>query len=293
MPVSREQGRRSPTTTRDLRERRDVCEDPQMQRTLVTFHAHPDDESIATGGVIANAAGEGHRVVLVVATRGEVGEVAEGFLAPGEDLGARRTEETLRAAEILGAHRVEFLGYRDSGTSGTATNDHPMAFCSADLEEAAARLAVILAEERADVLTVYDSHGGYGHPDHIGVHRVGHRAAMIAETPEVFESTMNRDHIRGMVERLMDAYPESAERPDVDMEDFGTPDSQITTAIDVREFTDVKRSAMAAHASQIGESSLFLQMPPEAFREAFGWEWFIRRDATPGTRGSSLFEYLQ
>ena len=263
-----------------------------MRRTLVTFHAHPDDESIATGGVIARAVAEGHRAVLVLATRGEVGEVAEGFLQPGEDLGPRRPEETLGSAEILGVNRVAFLGYRDSGIDGTATNDDPAAFCNADLEEAAARLAAILADERADVLTVYDDHGGYGHPDHIQVHRVGHRAAELAATPELFEATMNRDYIRTMMESAIDALPESMERPDVDLSEFGTPDGQITTGIDVRDYTDLKRSAMAAHASQIGEHSFFLQLPAEAFREAFGWEWFIRRGSLPGVRGSSLFEHL-
>ena len=86
--------------------------------TLVSFHAHPDDEAIATGGTMAKAAADGHRVVLVLATRGERGEVAEGFLNPGETLAERRVAETYSAAEILGIHRVEFLGYVDSGMDG-------------------------------------------------------------------------------------------------------------------------------------------------------------------------------
>ena len=88
--------------------------------TLVVFHAHPDDEAIATGGTMAKAAAAGHRVVLVVATRGERGEVAEGYLEPGEELWQRRVEETHAAAAVLGASRVEFLGYVDSGMVGTA-----------------------------------------------------------------------------------------------------------------------------------------------------------------------------
>ena len=263
-----------------------------MQRTLVTFHAHPDDESISTGGSIARAAAEGHRVVLVLATRGEVGEVPDGFLAPGEELWERRTAETMRAAEILGAHRVEFLGYRDSGVVDTPANDHPGSFWSADVDEAAARLAAILTEERADVLTVYDHHGGYGHPDHVQVHRVGHRAADLARTPQVFEATMNRDHIRRLMALALDSLTDEAERPDIDLDEFGTPESEITTRLDVRDYADAKRAAMAAHASQIAESSFFLQMPPDAFREAFGWEWFVRRGAPPGVSEESLFEHL-
>jgi LmbE family N-acetylglucosaminyl deacetylase len=87
--------------------------------TVVTFHAHPDDEAILTGGTIARLTGEGHRVVLVVATRGELGDVPDGLLAPGQDLGQRRTAETRWAAEILGVGRVEFLGYHDSGMAGS------------------------------------------------------------------------------------------------------------------------------------------------------------------------------
>src|SRR5215203_2246160 len=114
--------------------------------TLVTFHAHPDDESIAMGGVMAKAADEGHRVVLVVATRGEHGEVAEDFLAEGEALWQRRVQETEACAEILGVSRVEFLGYVDSGMMGTPENDADGSFWTADTDEAAQRLAKILDE---------------------------------------------------------------------------------------------------------------------------------------------------
>lgn len=144
--------------------------------TLVTFHAHPDDEAIATGGTMARAAAAGHRVVLVTATAGDRGEVAEGFLAPGETLAQRRTAELAAAGEILGVARIEVLGYRDSGMMGTPANDDPECFWQADVDEAAARLAAILTEESADVLTIYDDHGNYGHPDHVKVHQVARQA---------------------------------------------------------------------------------------------------------------------
>jgi LmbE family N-acetylglucosaminyl deacetylase len=164
--------------------------------TLVCFHAHPDDEAIATGGVMAAAADAGHRVVLVLATRGEHGEVDDGVLGEGETLAERRVLEVHAAAEILGVARVAFLDYVDSGMVGTPTNDEPGSFWSSDVEEAAQRLASVLREEQADVLTVYDAHGGYGHPDHIQVHRVGVRAAELAGTARVYEATMNRDHLK-------------------------------------------------------------------------------------------------
>ena len=151
--------------------------------TLVSFHAHPDDEAIPTGGTLAKAAKDGHRVVLVFGTRGEHGEVVEGYLDAGEQLWERRVKETHAAAEILGVSRVEFLGYVDSGMMGTPENEAPGSFWQADVEEAAQRLAAILREEDAAVLTAYDENGVYGHPDHIQVHRVGLRAAELAGTP--------------------------------------------------------------------------------------------------------------
>jgi LmbE family N-acetylglucosaminyl deacetylase len=257
--------------------------------TLVSFHAHPDDESIACGGVMRKAADEGHRVVLVVATRGEVGEVEDGFLDDGEELWQRRVRETHAAAEILGAARVEFLGYVDSGMMGEPTNDAPGTFWTADVEEAARKLAAILTEENADVLTCYDDHGGYGHPDHIQVHRVGMRAAELAGTGRVYQSTMNRDQMRrGAAEMAAQQGIEQPELPD----DFGTPEAELTTAVDVRKYAVEKRAAMRAHASQISEQSFFLAMSDEMFAHAFGTEWFIRVGVEPGIHEDDLLAGL-
>jgi LmbE family N-acetylglucosaminyl deacetylase len=264
-----------------------------MPHTLVTFHAHPDDEAIATGGVMARAAAAGHRVVLVLATKGELGEVADGVLHDGETLAERRTEEAAAAAAILGVARLEFLGYRDSGMAGEATNADAGAFASADVEEAAARLAAILVDEQADVLTVYDHKGNYGHPDHIQVHTVGHRAAELAGTPEVFEATMNHDYIVALMREQADQMPDGVDRPDPEDMDLGMREWELTTQVDVMDFVDQKRAAMAAHASQIDDNSFFLQMPPEVFRRAFGYEWFIHRDAKPPIHESDLFATLE
>jgi LmbE family N-acetylglucosaminyl deacetylase len=256
--------------------------------TLVTFHAHPDDEAIATGGVMAKAAAQGHRVVLVVATRGEHGEVADGFLRPDEELWQRRVEETHAAAKILGVARVAFLGYVDSGMMGTPENDAPEAFWQADVEEAAGRLAAILTEESADVLTVYDENGVYGHPDHIQVHRVGVRAGELAGTPRVYMNTVNKDFVRRSVR---EAQERGVQMPgDLDPEDFdlGVPGHRITTTVDVRPWVHVKRAAMAAHASQISETSFFLAMPLDQFEQGFGQEWFIRCGAPPGLTETEL-----
>jgi LmbE family N-acetylglucosaminyl deacetylase len=261
--------------------------------TLVTFHAHPDDESIATGGVMAKAAGEGHRVVLVVATRGEHGEVDDGFLAGGEALWQRRVQETHASAAILGVDRVEFLGYVDSGMMGTPENDLPASFWQADVEEAAGRLAAILTEEGADVLTIYDENGSYGHPDHIQVHRVGLRAAALAGTPRVYMSTINREHMKRSFAELARSGAEMRDDLDADFLDtLGVPEERITTSVDIRPWLDRKRASMAAHASQISETSMFLSLAPETFEQVFGWEWLIRCDAEPGLVETDLFHGL-
>jgi LmbE family N-acetylglucosaminyl deacetylase len=257
--------------------------------TLVCFHAHPDDEAMTTAGTMALAADAGHRVVLVVATRGEEGEVAPGALADGVELGDHRSDEVLAAAEIIGIDRVAFLDYRDSGMAGEHTNEHPGCFAAADLEEAAARLAAILTEEGADVLTVYDEHGGYGHPDHIQVHRVGIRAAELAGVDTVYEATIDRDHLIALMksrpEELGDGGP-LPENPD-DL-NLGVAGELITTRVDVSSVLERKRAAMRAHASQIPADSFFLQMPDEAYALAFGTEWFTRRGVPVGTVETAL-----
>jgi LmbE family N-acetylglucosaminyl deacetylase len=257
--------------------------------TLVCFHAHPDDESLTTGGVMAKSAAGGHRVVLVVATGGEHGESPDD-LGPEESLVHRRRAETERSAAILGVARIAWLGYKDSGMTGWEQNAEPGSFLMADVDEAARRLADVLVEEHADVLTIYDENGNYGHPDHIQVHVVGVRAAELAGTKRVYEATANRDHLK----RLMAQIPQDPDAPEApaDLDTLGVTEDQITTTVDVREFVDRKRDAMIAHASQIPDDSFFLQMPLEAFREAFGWEWFIRRDAPRTTRETSLFTDL-
>lgn len=250
--------------------------------TLVCFHAHPDDESIATGGVMAKAADEGHTVVLVVATKGEEGEVPDGFLDDGETLEERRIVETMASAAVLGAKAVEWLGYRDSGMVDTPTTKNPECFWQADVEEAAAKLADVLRKHDADVVTIYDSNGNYGHPDHVQVHRVGVRAAELAGIDAVYEATMNRDHVQSSIKAMRAAGGDDipADAPPDDFE-IGVPEERITTRVDVTKWIERKRASMRAHASQISEQSFFLMMPDEAFASAFGQEWFIHHGVGP------------
>ncbi|MCQ4121972.1 PIG-L family deacetylase [Rhodococcus tibetensis] len=252
---------------------------------LVCFHAHPDDEVFTTGGVMRQAADAGHRVVVVTATDGALGEVPEGILTEGESLAERRRHELEHSTGLLGAARVVLLHYADSGMAGTPENDNPAAFCNADVEEAAARLAAVLVEEAADVVTIYDPNGGYGHPDHVQVHHVGVRAAELAGVRHVYEAAVSRDHIRGLL-AANPQWSEDAQPPDLDS--FGLPESEITTVVDVSGVLEVKRAAMHAHATQIGDFGPFLAMPDEQLRAVFGQEWFRRRGAPAGLAESSL-----
>ena len=278
-----------------------------MPHTLVCFHAHPDDEALLTAGTMAKAAAEGHRVVLVVATRGEVGEVGAEFLDRGEDLGARRWAELERSAEILGVSRLEWLGYADSGSeapspgSVSVASGGPAAFTSAAEGEAAERLAAILVEEEADVVTSYDANGGYGHPDHVQVHRVGALATVLAGTAIALEATIDRDLMRTGVELASSlGFELPPEFTPASFESWFTPADAITHAVDVAAHLDQKRAAMEAHASQATAADprrsrtleRFLALPPEYFALAFGTEWFVEPGRATGPPADDVFATL-
>ncbi len=249
--------------------------------TLVSFHAHPDDEALLTGGTLARAAAAGHRVVLVTATAGEAG-LANA--APGsEDLALRRRCELARSARVLGIQRVVELGYPDSGYRSPSKASDSQSFAAMAPGEPAARLAALLHEERAHVLMSYDAAGGYGHPDHVQVHRVGALASAMAGTPAVVEATVDRQSILRAVTglRLLSRLLPLPELPD--MSAAYTPRSAITHRVDVRAHLPEKLAALRAHASQTeSESSartiaLLLRLPPPLRARVLGTEWF--RDA--------------
>ncbi|MBM6400005.1 PIG-L family deacetylase [Phycicoccus sonneratiae] len=253
--------------------------------TIVFLHAHPDDEASQTSGSMARAVDEGHRVVLVVSTGGEHG-TAPDDLAPGETLVHRRRRELEASARAIGLHRVVWLGYSDSGMTGWEQNSHDGAFTAADLDEAGRRFADVLDEEDADVAVGYDWHGGYGHPDHVQVHRVLHRGAeLAARRPRVLESTMNRDAMREMFEAARAAGIEEDWDPDAPMDDgnpMGTPAAEIHWQVDVRDRIERKRAALASHASQTSDVGMMLAMPPEVFASVFGFEHFVEPGREPG-----------
>jgi LmbE family N-acetylglucosaminyl deacetylase len=247
--------------------------------TLVAFHAHPDDEVILTGGTLAGAVAAGHRVILVTATDGRMGDETE-----------TRMDELLSSASVLGVHRVECLGYADSGYGPIFYPDPPgrVRFARAEVETAARRLAAILRDEDAQLLLSYQRNGGYGHRDHVQVHHVGKRAAELAETPRVLEVTMPRELLRRVGDlcrllRLPAPYDADTVRTAY------APRATITHRIDVRRFARQKRDAFGAHRSQIGGGlnarlfRLVMLLPPQVFGLLFSHEWFVDPAAPQGT----------
>jgi LmbE family N-acetylglucosaminyl deacetylase len=197
--------------------------------------------------------------------------------------------ELRRSAAALGVARVEHLGYDDSGmTLEDAAKVAGRPFALADVEEAAARLAALLREERADALTTYDPSGGYGHPDHVQVSVVGARAAELAGTAVVLEATVDRDRLlrAARVAHLLPFVP--ADFSPRRLAEAYVTRQALTHEVDVRRFWRQKRAAMSAHASQATADAgartlqVFLRLPAPAYRLAFGREWFVERGRTPG-----------
>ncbi|MEJ7764791.1 MAG: PIG-L family deacetylase [Acidimicrobiales bacterium] len=249
--------------------------------SVVFLHAHPDDEAIFTGGTMALLAAVGWRTVLVLATEGELGEPSP-LVGPKVPLSVRRVAETALAAERLGASRVEFLGYHDSGMAGDVANLALGAFAAASVDEAAERLARILIEEDAAALVTYDEGGGYGHPDHLQVHRVGSRAAELAGTTTVYEATVDREYLHFVESHLVVEASRSRTQPErgelgLAATALGMSTVEITCTIDVRPVLATKRQAMADHASQIPESCTAMRLPESDFAAVYGFEWYARR----------------
>jgi LmbE family N-acetylglucosaminyl deacetylase len=252
--------------------------------TIVYCHAHPDDEASQTSGAMARASAEGHRVVVVFATNGELGEVAADAVA-GETVADHRRREAEASAAALGLARIVWLGYADSGMTGWEQNDAEGSFLRADLDEAARRLADVLDEEDAAVLVGYDWHGNYGHPDHVKVHHLVHRATRLARrTPRLLESTMNRTAMIRQFDQARAAGVEIGWSPEDPMDDgnpLGTPEEEITWEVDVSAYLPQKRAALEAHRSQASDIEEFLSMPPDIFAGAFALEHYIE----PGVDG--------
>jgi N-acetyl-1-D-myo-inositol-2-amino-2-deoxy-alpha-D-glucopyranoside deacetylase len=260
---------------------------------LLCVHPHPDDESIACGGVLARAAAEGVRTVVVTCTAGEEGENLAGIDLGDVPLVEHRRRELAEAITILGVGTHHLLGYRDSGMVGTTANEHPDSFHQADLEEAAARLAELIRAERPDAVVSDDANGSYGHPDHIKANRVTIRAVALAADPAAdlagepwrvarrYVHTFSRSRLVAAHRALHASGLPSPFGEGAEPDGFGAEDAEVTTRVDVRAHVNTKLAAMRAHASQVGEESFFMNVPAELVGEFLGVEEFILEDGEP------------
>lgn len=237
---------------------------------LLLVHAHPDDETITTGGTIAHYAQAGVDVTVLTCSLGEEGEVIgdrwAGLVAGEADqLGGYRILELTRALDALGARPPSFLGgagrWRDSGMAGTAAASNPRAFVNADPGESLSAMVSVIRDVRPHVVVGYDPAGGYGHPDHQKVHTLATEAFDVAGSerlpefgapwaPQKFYWTVTGEHqLRdglAAISHVPEGWrmPEPGELPSV-------PESDVTTSIDVRGVFACKRNALTAHATQV------------------------------------------
>ena len=278
--------------------------------TLMTVHAHPDDETIGTGGTMAKAVAEGHRVVLVTGTRGELGEIVVPEMDTPENhrrLGEIRAGELEAAMGELGVTEWENLGYRDSGMMGDPGNRDPRNYWQANLDEAIGRLVWIVRRVQPDVMTTYNDFGGYGHPDHIRTHFVAvgafERAGDALAYPEqlgdgvepwapskLYEQAFSRGQRDKMNERMKelgrrsfwlppeDATPEQLAEHEAFIARATVPEEAITTRVDISGQIDQKLAAIGRHVTQISSESPFTQMGADGWREFWSTESYVLRE---------------
>lgn len=271
-----------------------------MSQTLLVIFAHPDDESFGPGGTLAKYAAEGIAVHLICATRGEAGESDLADLGACEDLARRREQELRRAADILGLTEVHLLGYYDSGMAGSPANQHPRALVQADPDVLAEQVADLMRRLRPQVVLTFDPFGGYGHPDHIALHRATvaaferlseERGAHSARPQKLYFTTFSRATLRWAV-RLMPLFgvdPEAMGRnKDINLRPALEHELPVTTRVDVSATYDVKQQAAACHSSQLsGPGSFWGRLPRWLARRWQSTETFYRA-APPFRQGEGV-----
>src|SRR4051812_9272291 len=220
--------------------------------TLMTVHAHPDDEATSTGGVLARYAAEGVTTVLGTCTDGRCGDGPGGVKPgdPGHDpaaVVATRQAELEASCAALKVTHLELLGYADSGMMGWPTNDAPGSFWTTPVDEAAARLAALIEQYRPDVVVTYDEYGFYGHPDHIQAHRVTMAAVAATDVPaKVYWTTAPRSQMARFAEVMRELGADwDDDEVTEGQPEIGLPDDQITTWVDTSAFAVQKFEALA------------------------------------------------
>jgi len=277
---------------------------PSLERRLLAVFAHPDDETFGLGATLMHYARRGVETYLVCATHGEMGDVPPEMLRGFASVGDLRLHELACAAEKLGIRRVFTLGYRDSGMMGTPANGHPDSLWQADQAELAGQIVRAIREVRPQVVVTFDPFGGYGHPDHIAIHRATvrafHAAGEADRYPEqiaqglaphrpakLYYMLIPRAMIRVAVffTRLLGRDPRRMGRNrDLDMQAILDATLPIHTRLDVRADYDAALEAYACHASQ-QSGGRGLPLPQAITRQVLGWQTFHRAWPEAGDGG--------
>lgn len=254
-----------------------------FEPSLLTVHAHPDDESSKGPATVARYHAAGVRTVLVCCTGGEAGDILNPAMDTEEvrrNLPAVRRQELAEAATVIGYDEVVMLGYRDSGMPGTEANKHPECFARAPLDEAVGRLVAILRNQRPTVVVTYpEDQSSYPHPDHLRVHEVTVAAFVAAADPDAYPDAgapwpVAKLYASGWSARRIIAMHEKFEELGLEspfdqarLERAARPQRARTTVIDVDGYTDVRREALLAHRTQVDpRSRRWFGLPPEVLR---------------------------
>lgn len=253
---------------------------------FIACYAHPDDESFGCAGVFAGNRQRGIHNTLVCATKGEAGEISDPALATPETLGVVRAQELATAARHMGVDEIIFLGYRDSGMAGTAENDHPAAYCRAGDSAVIHRLVELIRARRPHVMVTFDPTGGYGHPDHIAIHRHALAAFHAAADPNysphlgapwqpqrLFYPALDRSIFTALRDQLIAQGEEPPTWGDSD-EGPSWPDQPVHAAIPIDGHFDAKWRALLAHETQFGARHPFRRVPESFMRELMSTELF-------------------
>lgn len=256
-------------------------------RTILAVFAHPDDEAFGTGGTIAKYAAEGVHVVLVCATRGEAGEISDPSLATPANLGQVREHELRCAAENMGVAELIFLDYRDSGMADTPENNDPRAFINAPAEEVVQKLISVIRRVQPLVVTTFEPNGGYGHPDHIAIHKHTVSAFFESANPDqypelgpawgawrLFYTAIPRSFFLDMRTELQKLGEDATDFDDFASGERGWPDEMVNVTIDVTPTVGAKWEALECHRTQFGPGNLFRRLPEETVKRLISREYF-------------------
>lgn len=256
---------------------------------LLLCLAHPDDESFGSGGMLAHYAAEGVHTTLVCATGGEVGEISEAELATPENLAQVREDELRCACETLGVKDLVMLGYRDSGMAGTSENEDDRAFMNIPAEEVVPRLVGLIRSLKPQLVITFDPHGGYGHPDHITIHKhtvaAFHAAGDPQRYPEqgaawqpdrLYYTVIPRSFLQGMHSQMLAAGIDTGGFDNYDLDTIGYPDEGINVTLDVSPFVEAKWTALYCHRTQFGPDNPFRSLPQEQMFQMMSREYFVQ-----------------